>query len=99
MRNQPDKIVAFDPGHPLLSGADRGPKSELKLRKKLAQHTAVGAKDEAGTEPHDTRSVFLCFFTRAFPNLADAVRETALAAIELSQRFVLPKTVPSDCGA
>ncbi len=99
MRDQPHEIVALDPGHPLPAAADRTAETELKRKQKLAQHPAVGAENQTNAQPHHPHAQALRLLRLALPGLADAMRETALAAVEFGQRFVLPQAVPADGGA
>src|SRR5215510_270341 len=99
VRDQPDEIITLDPGDPLLAAADGSAEAKLERRKQIAEHPGFGAKHESDAQPDDAHSELFGFSRRAFPRLADAMTEAALAAVELRQRLVLPCAVPPDCRA
>src|SRR5260370_19594088 len=95
VRDQPDEIVALDPRHPLFTAADRAAEAELERSKQIAEHPALSAKYESDAQPDDANPELFGFSRRAFPGLADAMAEAALAAVELRQRLISPGAVPS----
>src|SRR5262245_18757888 len=95
-RDQADAVVTLDPRHPLLTAADRAAEAELERRKQIAEHPGLSAKHETDAQPDDAHSELLSLPRRAFPGVANAVAEAALAAVKLRQRLVAPCTVPPD---
>src|SRR5262249_58302274 len=96
VRNQPDEVVTLDPRHPLLTAADRAAKAELERRKQIAEHPGLGAKHESDAQSDDAHSELLSPLRGAFPGVANAVAEAALAAVKLRERLVAPCAVPPD---
>ena len=96
VRDQPDEIVTLDPRHPLLAAADGAAEAELERRKQIAEHPGLGPQHEPDAQADHAHSEPFGFPRRAFPGVADAMAEAALAAVELGQRLVAPCAVPPD---
>src|SRR6516165_6071384 len=85
VRDQPDEVVTLDPGHPLLTAADRTTEAELERREQIAEHPGLSAKHESDAQPDDAHSELLSPHRCAFPGVANAVAKAALAAVKLRQ--------------
>ena len=57
MGDQADQIVALDPGHPLLAGADRSAEAELERRQHPREEAAFGAEHQADAQTNDPHAV------------------------------------------
>src|SRR5262245_47796033 len=96
MRDQANEVVALDPAHPLLAGADRGAEAEPEGQQHARQRAALGTEHYADAQPHHPHAKSLRAPGRTLPGLADAVAERALAAVEFSELFILPETIPAN---
>src|SRR5262249_29546068 len=99
VRDQPDEVVTLDPGDPLLAAADGSAEAKLERHKQMAEHPGFGAKHDSDAQPDDSHAELFSFPRRAFPGLANAMAEAALAAVELRLRLVPPCAVPPNCRA
>src|SRR5262249_56194063 len=69
--------------------------AERERQDEAREHAAAGAEHQPDAQPHDPRAEPLGAPGRALPGVADAVREAALAAVELGELLVLPQAVPA----
>ncbi len=88
VRNQPHQIVALNPRHPLPAAADAAADAELEWREHARKQPALGAEHQADAQANRANAEPFGPLCGALDQVAGAMRERTLAAVELRQLFV-----------
>jgi hypothetical protein len=96
MGDQANEIVAFDPGHPLLSRSHRTAQSIFERRQHPRQQSALGSDHEADPQADQADAMFDGPTRRLLSGIAQLMAEAGMRLGGLGQRLILPKAVPAD---